>query len=139
MGSNINDYIENQNISKFKEPGNKYQKKLDNWLFEFAVKVIKSLQKLPNSPEFRVIHYQLIKSATSAGANYEESQAASSKLDFRNKIYISLKEMRETNYWLRIMAALEMGDLKLIKTLIKESEELKKILGSITSKLDGKR
>jgi len=48
---------------------------LEMRLFEFAVRSIKFLRKLPNDPEFKVIRYQLIKSATSSGANYEESQA----------------------------------------------------------------
>lgn len=55
------------------------------------------------SSELNVIKYQLTKSATSIGANYEEAQAGSSKLDFTNKVRISLREMRESNYWLRIL------------------------------------
>jgi len=45
-------------------------KDLQERLFKFAVKVLKYLKKLPNSPEFKVIRYQLAKSATSSGANY---------------------------------------------------------------------
>ncbi len=51
----------------------------------------------------KIIKYQLAKSSTSAGANYEESQAGSSKADFNNKVRIALREMRESNYWLRII------------------------------------
>jgi four helix bundle protein len=47
---------------------------------------------------------QLVKSATSIGANYMEANGASSKKDFKNKIYICKKEARETKYWLRIIA-----------------------------------
>lgn len=43
---------------------------------------------------------QLIRSATSIGANYKEANSASSKKDFRNKIYIAKKEAEETMYWL---------------------------------------
>lgn len=103
-------------------------------LFEFAVNVIKYLRTLPNTKEFDVLKYQLTKSATSSGANYEEAQAASSKLDFRNKIKISLKEMRESNYWLKIIKAISKQNNEL-DSLISESEELKKILGSISSKV----
>ncbi|MDO9548804.1 MAG: four helix bundle protein [Candidatus Marinimicrobia bacterium] len=122
-----------------KEPLGKYTSKLDNRLFTFSINVIKMLRSLPQNPESKVIHYQLIKSVSSTGANYEESQAASSKLDFRNKIYISLKEMRETNYWLRIIRELELLKHVQISPLIDESIELMRILGSITAKLDGKR
>lgn len=102
-------------------------------LFDFAVNVILFIRKLPQGKEYDVIKYQLSKSATSSGANYEEAQAASSKLDFKNKINISLREMRESNYWLKIVDKIYKKDEELDR-LLKESEELKKILGSISSK-----
>lgn len=74
----------------------------------------------------------------SHGSNFiswgKESQSASSRADFKNKINISLKEMRESNYWLRIISAIS-NESEEIKYLIRESEELKKILGSIVSKV----
>jgi len=72
-------------------------------LFNFAVKVIKYTRQLPRAKEYDIIKNQIIKSATSSGANYEEAQGASSKADFVNKIKIALKEMRVSNYWLRII------------------------------------
>jgi len=102
-------------------------------LFDFAVRVIKYCRILPKSKEYEVIKYQVIKSSTSSGANYEEAQGGISKADFVNKINISLKEMRETNYWLRIIKEISEADNELI-LLIKEADELKKILGSIYSK-----
>jgi len=102
-------------------------------LFDFAINVILFMRKLPHGKEYDVIKYQLTKSATSSGANYEEAQAASSKLDFKNKINISLREMRESSYWLKIIERIYPSD-KELDQLKKESEELKKILGSISSK-----
>lgn len=102
-------------------------------LFDFAINVILFIRKLPHGKEYDVIKYQLTKSATSSGANYEEAQAASSKLDFKNKINISLREMRESSYWLKIIERIYPSD-KELDQLKKESEELKKILGSISSK-----
>lgn len=75
---------------------------------------------------------QLLRSATSIGANYEESQGATSKVDFRNKIRIALKEARETNYWLRLLKAMKIMNSSL-EGLVDESEQLKKILGKISS------
>ena len=72
-------------------------------LFDFSIRCIKFIRTLPPDTEYKIIKYQLIKSSTSSGANYEEAQAGSSKADFTNKVRISLREMRETNYWLRIM------------------------------------
>ncbi len=104
-------------------------------LFEFAVKVIDFLKTLPYSPENKTIRSQLSKSACSSGANYEESQSGSSKADFTNKVRISLREMRESNYWLRIIkrTVAEINHTEL-DFLIKESYELKNILGSIVQK-----
>lgn len=62
-----------------------------------------------------------------------EVQSVSSRADFINKINISLKEMRESNYWLRIFTAVSNKD-KDLDYLKNESEELKKILGAIYSK-----
>lgn len=76
------------------------------------------------------------KSATSIGANYEESQAGSSKSDFKNKVRISLKEARESNYWLRIIIALgEIENIEL-KRLTQESKEIKNILAAIINKMN---
>ena len=102
-------------------------------LFEFAVRVIKYCRKLPKSKEYDIIKNQLIKSSTSSGANYEESQGASSKPDFVNKIKISLKEMRESNYWIRIILEIKESDAEWL-FLLKESSELMNILGAISTK-----
>jgi len=110
---------------------------LQQRLFSFAVRVFMFLKTLPNTPEYSVVRYQLAKSSTSSGANYEEAQSASSKQDFIYKNEISLREMRESNYWLRLLTATDQS-IKLnqeeLKYLENESEELKKILGSIVSK-----
>ena len=104
-------------------------------LLRFAVNTIKFLKILSNSPEYSIIKYQLTKSASSAGANYEEAQAASSRADFKNTILISLREMRESNYWYKIINELDTGQNEGLLSLLDESEQLKKILGSICSKL----
>ncbi len=89
---------------------------------------------MPSTSEYNLIKYQLTKSSTSSGANYEEAQAGSSKLNFTNKLRISLNEMRESNYWLRILKGIESKTNKEINLLIQESKELKLILGSIVQK-----
>ena len=109
------------------------ENELKERLFRFAVDVLRMLGKLKGGKEMDVIKYQLSKSATSSGANYEESQAAVSRADFINKIGISLKEMRESNYWLRIIEKL-FPETENIIFLVSESEELGKILASILIK-----
>lgn len=107
---------------------------LDVSLFNFAVNTIKFLRTQNPSTELNVIKYQLTKSATSSGANYEEAQAGSSKLDFTNKVRISLREMRESNYWFRILKGINEDANPELEKLIQESKELKLILGAIVQK-----
>lgn len=78
------------------------------------------------------------KSCTSIGANYEEAQAGASKADFKNKVRIALKEARESNYWLRLLKALDDKYNKELNYLIDESNELKAILASIVNKMNQK-
>jgi len=110
---------------------------LSKRLFEFGVEAIIFSRKLPESPEYKVIRYQLIKCSTSSGANYEEAQAGSSRADFTNKIRISLREMRESNYWLRTIKKIFQDDFDNsgLGKLIQESQELKLILGAIITKM----
>jgi len=117
------------------------QNDLTERLLRFAVNVILFLRKFPNSEEYLIIKRQLIKSATSSGANYEEAQGGSSKADFTNKVRISLKEMRESNYWLRVIDGIHQSDEQKddCQVLIQESKELKNILGSICSKTQRKK
>ena len=107
---------------------------LQDRLFRFALDVIKMLRTLKGGADLKVISNQLIKAATSSGANYEEAQAAVSRTDFGYKISISLKEMRESNYWLRLLGELYKQNSEIVR-LIKESIELKNILGSISVKV----
>jgi four helix bundle protein len=107
---------------------------LQKRLFKFAVDVLKLLRRLKGGIDLKIISYQLGRAATSSGANYEEAQAAVSRTDFGYKVSVSLKEMRESNYWLRILHELYSDDSE-IDRLIKESYELKNILGSITKKV----
>ncbi len=101
--------------------------------FKFGVDCIKYLRTLPNNQEYYVIKNQLITSCTSVGANYEESQAGSSKADFKNKVKIALREARESNYWLRIIRAIELNASDELNRLLNESTEIKNILGSIVN------
>ncbi|HLO90506.1 MAG TPA: four helix bundle protein [Lentimicrobium sp.] len=110
-------------------------------LLKFSISSILFIRTLPNTDDLLIIKKQLIKSSTSAGANYEEAQAASSKADFTNKARIALKEMRETNYWLKVINGILFSDEQRnnCKQLISESTELKNILGAICKKTERKK
>ncbi len=104
-------------------------------LLKFAVDVILYLRTVKNTVETIDMKRQLVKSSTSGGANYEESQGSPTRPDAKTKIGISLKEMRESNYFLRIFYHLKIGDVQQCEYLVKESSELKLILATIINKL----
>lgn len=108
---------------------------LEERTFKFAVRIVQFVKKMKYSKENEVIRYQLVKSATSIGANYEEAQGAFSKNDFTYKIGICFREAKETNYWLRIIKAAEIIVDNGINDLIQESKELMNIFGSIMKKI----
>ena len=78
---------------------------------------------------------QLVRSGTSIGANYMEANGASSKKDFKNKIFICKKEAQETKHWLRMMANCSAENKERIRQLWKEAQELTLIFGKIVSSL----
>ena len=100
--------------------------------FEFAVRVVKLVNRLPRTVAGVEIGKQVVRSATSVGANVEEADAAESKRDFIHKMSIAHKEARETRYWLRIIKAVLLDlDNDEIRALIQESDKLVCILYTI--------
>lgn len=81
---------------------------------------------------------QIVRSATSIGANYMEANGASSKKDFQNKIFICKKEAQETKHWLRMLAVSNPERKEEIRILWKEAQELTLIFQKITSTLKTK-
>lgn len=96
--------------------------------FGFAIKVVKLSQCLQNKNKEFVLSKQVIRAATSIGANSEEAIAAQSSADFISKLSIARKEARETSYWLRLIKASELHDCS---ELIKEVDEIIRIITSI--------
>ncbi|MFZ0389857.1 MAG: four helix bundle protein [Calditrichia bacterium] len=108
-----------------KEKSGKYKQDSGDRLFDFATDTFRFLKTLPAAKEYDDFRYQLSKSATSVGANYEEAQGAFSTKEFTSKISICLKEARETNYFYRLILNLQIGDAEAGKRLLSESHELK--------------
>jgi len=105
--------------------------------FNFAKETIMLTDKFPKKRSSWVISDQLIRSASSIGANINEAQAASSKKDFINFLNHSLKSGNETKYWLNLAKELDGKLGKEIDNLLTEVDELTKILGSSIIKLKG--
>ena len=103
---------------------------------QFGISVIRFCKTLDQNTITRPIISQLIRSGTSIGANYMEANAASSKKDFQNKIFICKKEAQETKHWLRMIAeCLPVEKREEIRKLWKEAQELTMIFQKITSSL----
>jgi len=98
--------------------------------YDFALRIIKLYQTLKQKQYFE-ISTQIIKSATSIGANVEEALAAQSRKDFIAKMSIASKEAREANYWLRLIRDSALVPKENVEMLVVGSEELVKILTSI--------
>lgn len=100
--------------------------------FDFAVATVKLCRTLDAKPGIsRALTKQILRSGTSIGANLEEANGVQSRRDFIAKIAISLKEARETHYWLRLLAATNTGPLPQLLALTAEADELRRILAAI--------
>lgn len=103
---------------------------------DFGVNIIGVASKLNNNQASRHITNQLMRSDTSAGANYEEACGAESKKDFIHKMQVVLKELRETLYWLKLLKKSNLISAKNIKEVLNEADKLVKIIAKslITAK-----
>ncbi len=97
----------------------------------FSEAIIELCKNTPKNILTIPIINQLIRSGTSIGANYMEANGASSKKDFKNKIFICKKEAKETKYWLRLLAKAcsELADE--CRLLWQEAQELTLIFSKI--------
>ena len=107
---------------------------LEERTLTFAKKIIELCRALPkNTVNFELIK-QLVRAGSSIGANYREANGAASKKDFNNKIRISLKEAKETHYWLQLVIEANDEFQKKTEPLLGESLELIKIFSAISQK-----
>ena len=97
---------------------------------KFSVKIIKLQQYLTKQKRETIISKQIIRSATSIGANINEANYGSSKSDFIAKMHIALKECAETEYWIRLLKESEYITDEIYNTLINECLSIKKMLVS---------
>ena len=116
----------------------KFKIKLKDRAYNYSIKTIEFLDILPKELSTQVITKQLLRSATSIGANIVEGQASSSKRDFANFLNHSLKSANESLYWLGLLKdAKKIADSKL-DYLLAETRELANILGASLLTIRGK-
>ena len=112
------------------------EKDLEQRTKRFGLAVIKFCSSLPRTREADVLGKQLLRSATSIGANYREANRGVSRADFANKIGTVKKEASETQYWLELLIESEIAKERAVM-LHKEATELLAIFTSIGKKLKG--
>ncbi len=96
----------------------------------FSVNLINLEKQICKTYAGRHIYGQLFRSGTSAGANYEEARAGESSADFIHKMQISLKEFRESHYWIGLISAAKLIDSQdsALIFIRSESKELANII-----------
>jgi four helix bundle protein len=117
---------------KVKEESIKYGNVVLEKSFNFSVRILKLYRfLLKQDRSLEPILKQILRSGTSIGANITEAQNAPSTKDFINKLNISLKEARESEYWLNLFKASNIIDEKSFKSLQEDCKELIKLLIAI--------
>ncbi len=102
----------------------------------YSGRIIKMVDKLPNTVSGKAIGSQIVRSGTSPGANYRAACRAKSDRDFINKLKIVEEELDETEYWIEVITDTELINPVLLKDLYKETGEL---LAIITKSIITKR
>lgn len=117
----------------------KSKKDLKYRAYVFSLDIINLLEKLPKNYIYDILGKQVLRSATSVGANIVEAQAGRSKRDFTNYYHIALKSCNETKYWLSILKIKRQNQKKELDKLLKEAIELGNILGASIITMKNKR
>ncbi len=97
---------------------------LEDRLIDFAVRILVVVEALPDTKAGRHIAGQLVRSGTSPAPNYGEAQSAESPADFIHKLKVALKELRETNIWLKIIERKPLCPREKLGAILQECHEL---------------
>ena len=111
---------------------------LDERFLDYAARIIKVVESLPKTLVGRRIGDQLLRCGMSVGANYEEARGAESREDFAHKLQIALKELRESNYWLRLIVRSEKLPAARLREILDESAQVRAILSKAVATTKGK-
>jgi four helix bundle protein len=124
---------------KSKSKKEEFKKEFNRRVIKFSLEVLKFCEKMKGKRMIWPIIDQLIRSATSIGANVIEAKSSSSKRDYLRFFEIALKSANETKYWL-ILVKESQPEFKLeIEQLLKEVDEISRIIGASILTLKGKR
>ena len=107
--------------------------------YRYALQIVKFLETLPKDYIAQTMGKQLLRAATSVGANIVEARASSSKKDFANFYGYSLKSANESKFWLGLLQDSGKADRQQVKPLLEETHELSSILAASLLTLKGKK
>ena len=124
-------------MESIKEYSQEYRDMEENPLIaktlDFSVRIVNLYKCLRDERHETVMSKQVLRSGTSIGANASEAIAAESTDDFVHKLTISLKEANETKYWILLLHRTQFIKEEEFKSIIKDCQELRKMIGSIIS------
>jgi len=116
----------------------KFKSDLKTRCYNFSLEIISLTDTLPNKRSSWIIQDQLIRSATSIGANLIEAKASSSRLEFKKFYEIALKSANETKYWLGLLKDTRIADEEKINKILEEVTEISNMLAAGVMKLKRK-
>jgi four helix bundle protein len=102
---------------------------LSDRLWQFAARIAKVVDALPNTWVGRHVASQVVRSGIAAAPNYDEARSGESRADFVHKVNIALKELVETRGWLKFIILAKLLPSKRVATLVDECDQLCRILG----------
>lgn len=117
----------------------KFKSNLYERCYIFSLDIITLADTLPNRRVAWIIADQLIRSATSIGANIMEARSSSSRIEFKKFYEIALKSANETKYWLGLLKDAHLAQEELIDKLLLEVNEISNMLGAGVIKLKSKK
>jgi len=119
-------------INEIKQNKPKYD--IHERIYDFIIRIIKLVNSLPKTDSNSIIIQQLLRCATSIGANDQEADGASSRKDFIHCYTVVRKETKETNFWLKLIADTNPAIKLKMDLIMKEGQEIALIISSIINK-----
>lgn len=132
--------VSNKNVKiKMQNNNSKFKVDLKKRVYLYSLDIIKFIDSLNNKDlTIQIISKQLLRSATSIGANIIEAQAGSSKKDFTNFFNYALKSANESKFWIGLLRDSNKSNKNIANELLQETSELANILASSILTLKGK-
>jgi four helix bundle protein len=134
----IDQRVDQSATGKTSNQNSKAKTELRQRCLDLSLKIIRYIKDLPEGREYKVLVDQLLRSATSIGANIVEAKSASSKRDFIKYFEIALKSANETVYWLEILREIDKTDSNRIQDILNEVEVVSRIIAKSVLTMKGR-